>query len=177
MIAFMINISIFAIPVFILFVLGYGFMKGVKIYEVFVEGAKEGLTTSIRVLPYLVAMLVAVGIFRASGAMDLLIFLLSPITRWAGIPPEILPLAVMRPLSGAGATGVLAELLKTYGADSMVGRIASTLMGSTETIFYTLAVYFGSVGIKNIRHTLTAALIAELAAIFISVHVCRYFFG
>jgi len=177
LISLILNVSIFAIPLFIFIVLSYGYAKGVKVYEVFVEGAKEGIGTSIRVLPYLVAMLVAIGIFRSSGAMEMISYYLSPLTSFAGIPPEILPLALMRPMSGMGSTGILAEILKTYGPDSFPGRVASTLMGSTETIFYTLAVYFGSVGIKNIRHTLVAALVAEIGGLIASVYICRWFFG
>lgn len=170
-------ISIFAIPVFIIFILGYGYLKGVPVYEMFVEGAKEGLSTSVKILPYLVAMFVAIGIFRASGAMDLLIRILSPVTRLAGIPPEVLPLALMRPMSGVASAGMLAELLKVYSPESFIGRVASTMMGSTETVFYTLSIYFGAVGIKKIRYTLWAALLAEIVGLLASVVVCNLIFG
>ena len=127
-------ISVFAIPVFIVFILGYGYSKGVPVYEAFVEGAGEGLGTAFKILPYLVAMFMAIGVFRASGAMDLLIRVLSPVTNLAGIPSEILPLALMRPMSGSASAGMLAELFRVYGSDAFIGRTASTMMGSTETV-------------------------------------------
>jgi spore maturation protein B len=170
-------ISLLAIPMFIVFILGYGYYKGVPVYEVFVEGAKEGLGTAFKVLPYLVAMFVAIGVFRASGAMDLLISVLSPVTSLAGIPSEILPLALMRPMSGSASAGMLAEIYKVYGPDSFIGRASSTMMGSTETIFYTVSVYFGSVGVKKTRYVLAAGLLADLAGLLASVAVCSIVFG
>ncbi len=130
-------VSRFAIPVFIIFISAIGFYRKVPVYEAFIEGAKEGLTTVVRILPYLTAMLTAIGVFRSSGAMELLIQLVSPLTELAGIPAELLPLAFMRPLSGSASIGILAEMLRTYGADSFIGRTASTMMGSTETTLYT----------------------------------------
>ncbi|MFO7295809.1 MAG: nucleoside recognition domain-containing protein [Clostridia bacterium] len=170
-------ISSFAIPAFIFIVLIYGHLNGVNVYDSFVEGAKEGLTTAVKVLPYMVAMFVAIGIFRTSGAMDILVSLISPFVESVGIPAQILPLVIMRPMSGSASMGILAELFKVYGPDSFIGRIASTVMGSTETIFYTLSVYFGAVGIKRIRHTLWAALLADLAGLMASVMVCSIVFG
>ena len=170
-------ISLLAIPMFIVFILGYGYYKGVPVYEVCVEGAKEGLGTAFKVLPYLVAMFVAIGVFRASGAMDLLISVLSPVTSLAGIPSEILPLALMRPMSGSASAGMLAEIYKVYGPDSFIGRASSTMMGSTETIFYTVSVYFGSVGVKKTRYVLAAGLLADLAGLLASVAVCSIVFG
>ncbi len=177
MITFIRLISVYAIPLFIVVILGFGFYKGVPVYDTFVEGAKEGLTTALRILPYLVAMFVAIGIFRASGAMEILTTIVSPFTRLAGIPSEMLPLAIMRPMSGVAATGMLAEILKTHRPDSFVGRASSTMMGSTETIFYTLSVYFGAVGIKKIKYTLTAALLADLAGLLASVAICKLVFA
>src|SRR5690554_6644850 len=127
------SVSLFAIPVFIFIILGYGHLKGVAVYETFVEGAKEGFTTAVRVIPYLVAMFVAIGILRASGAMDMIIDLISPLVKWIGIPPEVLPLGLIRPMSGMASMGMLAELLKIHHPDSLIGRTASTMMGSTET--------------------------------------------
>lgn len=170
------TLSIFAIPVFIIIILVYGYIKGVSVYEAFVEGAKEGLSTAFKVLPYLVAMFVAIGVFRASGAMDFIIKIISPTTNLVGIPSEILPLALMRPLSGAASIGILAELFKVYGPDSFVGRVASTMMGSTETIFYTISIYFGSVGIKKVGYTIAAALLADLAGFVSSIIICRLIF-
>jgi len=171
------TISVLAIPTFIFGVLGYGYFKRINVYEAFIEGAKEGLATTWSVLPYLVAMFVAIGIFRSSGAMDVVIKILTPITNFFGIPAEIIPLVLIRPMSGSASTGMLAELFKTYGPDSFVGRVASTMMGSTETIFYTLSIYFGAVGIKRIRYTMWAALIAEIAGLIASVIICRIVFG
>jgi len=171
------GISAFVIPVFIVFVLGYGFYKGVPVYEEFIEGAKEGFTTVVRILPYLTAMLVAIGVFRTSGAMELLISVLAPVTGWLGISPELLPLALLRPMSGSASAGLLAELLKTNGPDSIIGRTASTMMGSTETTFYTISVYLGSVGIKKTRYILAAGLMADLAAFAASIAICKLVFG
>ncbi len=171
------TISVLAIPTFIFVVLGYGYYKRINVYEAFIEGAKEGLATAWRVLPYLVAMFVAIGIFRSSGAMDLVIKILTPITNLFGLPAELIPLVLIRPMSGSASTGMLAEMFKTYGPDSFVGRLASTMMGSTETIFYTLSIYFGAVGIKRIRYTLWGALVAEVAGVIASVIICRIVFG
>jgi spore maturation protein B len=177
MVEFIKIISSFAIPTFIFVVLMYGFINGVNVYESFVEGAKEGFTTAVKVLPYMVAMFVAIGVFRTSGAMDILVNIISPVTNLLGIPAQILPLAIMRPMSGIASTGMLAELFKVYGPDSFIGRVASTMMGSTETIFYTLSIYFGAVGIKNIRYTLWAALLADIAGLIASVIVCGMAFS
>ncbi|NLN41043.1 MAG: spore maturation protein [Clostridiales bacterium] len=176
MIEFIRILSIVAIPGFIIFVLGYGHIKKVNVYETFIEGAREGLATVVRVFPYMVAMFVAIGVFRESGAMDILVKILSPITNLLGIPGEILPLALMRPVSGMAATGILGEILKTYGPDSFLGRVASTLMGSTETTFYTLSIYFGAVGIKKIRYTLWGSLLSDVAGLFASIIICSIVF-
>jgi len=142
-----------------------------------VEGAKEGLATAVRIMPYLVAMLAAVGVFRASGAMELLINVLSLITRQLGIPPELLPLALMRPMSGSASLGILAELLRTYGPDSFIGRTASTMMGSTETTFYTISIYLGSIGYKDARYILAAGLLADFTGFAVSLLICTLLFG
>lgn len=170
-------ISSFAIPAFLFIVLIYGHLGGVNVYDSFVEGAKEGLTTAVKVLPYMVAMFVAIGIFRSSGAMDILVSLISPFMEGLGIPSQILPLVLMRPMSGIASMGILAELFKVYGPDSFIGRVSSTFMGSTETIFYTLSIYFGAVGIKKIRHTLWAALLADLTGLIASIVICGLVFG
>ncbi len=170
-------ISSFAIPAFIFIVLVYGHLCGVNVYDSFVEGAKEGFVTAVKVLPYMVAMFVAIGIFRASGAMDILVSVISPFIELVGIPAEILPLVIMRPMSGIASMGILAELFKVYGPDSFIGRVASTAMGSTETVFYTLSIYFGSIGIKRIRYTLWAALLADMVGFIASVVVCSIVFG
>ena len=157
--------SAWILPLLMAIIALFGWLRGVRVYESLVAGAKEGFDVAIRIIPYLVAILVAVGMFQASGALDLLIALVSPLTSPLGLPGEALPMALLRPLSGSGAFGVMAHAMETYGADSYVGNLVSTLQGSTETTFYVLAVYFGAVGIKNTRHALPACLIADAAGI------------
>lgn len=171
------TLSVVAIPAIILFIVTYGAIKKVKIYETFVEGAKEGFNVGVRIIPYLVAMLVAIGIFRASGAMNILAWLVSPITLLIGMPAEALPMAIMRPLSGSGALGVMSEIIKSHGADSLIGRMVSVMMGSGETTFYVLAVYFGSVGISKTRHAVPAGIIADIVGILMSVWLVNLIFG
>ncbi|HHT66450.1 MAG: spore maturation protein [Caldicoprobacterales bacterium] len=170
-------LSRIAVPSFIVFILGYGFYKKVPVYEAFVDGAREGLTTAIRILPYLAAMLIAIGVFRASGAMELLTYVLSPVTSRLGVPPEILPLALMRPMSGSASIGILAELLQIHGPDTFTGRAASTMMGSTETTFYTASIYLGSVGHKDTRYILAAGLLADFIGFTASIVICAMVFG
>ena len=171
-------ISLYAIPVMILgIVLTKGVIKKVKVYEVFCEGAKEGFTTAVRIIPFLVAMLVAIGIFRASGSIDWMVKILDPILSKIGMPGEVLPLAIMRPLSGGGANGILVDLMKTHGADSLIGRMASTMSGSTETTFYVLAVYFGAVSIRKTRHAVFSGLLADLAGLLTAVWISNIVFG
>lgn len=170
-------VSAIAIPMFILVFLGWGLIKKVKVYEVFVEGAKDGFNTAVKIIPYLVAMLFAIGVFRASGAMDVVVAILSPVTNLIGMPAEVLPLGLLRPLSGSGSMGLMTELMKTNGPDSFIGVLASTMFGSSETTFYILAVYFGSVGIKNTRHALPAGLIADLFGMLGAVFITRVLFS
>lgn len=170
-------ISLYAIPLIILIIVVAGYVKKVKVYEVFCEGAKEGFTTAVRIIPFLVAMLVAIGIFRGSGSIDKIVKILNPILSLIGMPGETLPLAIMMPLSGGGAQGMLTNILSTYGADSLIGRMASVMMGSTETTFYVLAVYFGAVGIRKTRHAVAAGLLADLAGILTAVWVSNIVFG
>jgi spore maturation protein B len=169
-------VSVMIIPILITMILVHGFIKKINIYEAFVEGAGEGFRTAIRIMPYMIAIFLAIGIFRESGALSLFTKLLSPITNLVGIPQEVVPLVIMRPISGSGALGIVSDIVQTYGADSFIGRVASTMMGSAETIFYTMAVYFGAVAIRNTRHTLGAALISHLAAVIASVVVCSVLF-
>ncbi len=164
-------VSVLAIPAVALLIVVTGAFRKVKIYEVFVEGAKEGFAIGVRIIPYLVAMLVAIGIFRASGAMDILSAILSPLTNFIGMPAEALPMALMRPLSGSGALGVMSEIFKSHGPDSPVGRLVSVMMGSGETTFYVLAVYFGSVGVTRTRQAVPAGIIADVVSIVVSVWV------
>jgi spore maturation protein SpmA len=155
----------------------YAILRRVKVYEEFVDGAKEGFDVAIRIVPYLVAILVAIGMFRAAGGIDLLSKALKPAMLAIHFPPDLLPLVLMRPLSGSGTLGVFSELVQTFGPDSLISRTAGTIYGSTETTFYVLAVYFGSVGIKRTRHALLAGLGADLVGVIASVIVCKLVFG
>lgn len=157
------------IPIIVVIIITYGMIKGKKVYEWFVEGAKEGLKVCINIFPYLLAMIIAVNIFREAKLLNMLNELISPLSKLIGLPKEIIPLVLIKPLSGSGALGILTDILKTYGSDSYIGLIASVIMGTTETIFYTITVYFGAVQIKKIRHTLWAAILADLTAIIISI--------
>ncbi len=170
-------LSVVAIPLMIIVFLGWGMVKKVKVYEVFVEGAKDGFNVAVRIIPYLVAMLVGIGIFRASGAMDVMSAVLSPVTNLIGMPAETLPMALMRPLSGSGSLGIMTELMNVHGPDSFIGVLASTMYGSTETTFYVLAVYFGSINIRNTRHALPAGLIADIFGMLGAVFIVRVLFG
>ncbi|HUX61595.1 MAG TPA: nucleoside recognition domain-containing protein [Ignavibacteriaceae bacterium] len=169
--------STLAIPLLIVIFIGYGAIKKVRVYEKFVEGAKEGFTIAVKIIPYLVAMLVAIGIFRAGGAMQLLINFLHPLTNLIGLPAEVVPMALMRPLSGSGSLGIMAEIISVHGPDSFIGILVSTLYGSSETTFYVLAVYFGAVNIKRIRHALSAGLIADIAGVLAALFIVRLLFG
>src|SRR5579863_724309 len=147
-----------AIPLIVFAVVAVAAIRKVKVYEEFVEGAKDGFTTAVRIIPYLVAMLVAIGMFRASGAMDLLTKAISPVTDALGFPSELMPLAIIRNLSGSGSLGLMTDIMKTHGPDSFLGRLAGAMMGSHETTFYVLAVYFGAVNIKRTRHAAVAGI-------------------
>lgn len=170
------TISLYAIPVILLAIPLIGYIKKVKAYEVFVEGAKEGFTTSIKIIPFLVAMLCSIGIFRASGAMDVLVKALSPLTKLVGIPGEILPMGIMRSLSGGGAVGMMSDLFATFGPDSHIGRMASLAMGSTETTLYVLAVYFGAVRIRKTRHALPVGLLVDLISLIAAAVITNLMF-
>jgi spore maturation protein SpmB len=158
--------------------LAFGVVKRVKVYEVFVEGAKEGFQVAVRIIPYLVAILVAVGMFKSSGALDHVVNWIGPWTGRVGLPAEALPMALLRPLSGSGAYGILASIVQdpSIGPDRYTGYLVSTIQGSTETTFYVLAVYFGAVQVRRIRYTLAAALTADLFAVIASVAACTYVF-
>ena len=165
------------LPVLVAVLVLVGVRGGVPVYEAMIRGAREGLDVAVRIVPYLVAILVAVGMLRASGALDRAITLLAPLVRPLGIPPEVLPMALLRPLSGSGAFAVMSETLKAYGPDSFVGLVASTLQGSTETTFYVLAIYFGAAGIRDGRHALAAGLIGDLAGFAAAIIACHWLFG
>jgi spore maturation protein B len=170
-------ISIWFIPVLIAFILMYGTYKQVPTYETFVEGAKEGFGMAISIIPYLVGMLVAISVFRASGAMDFIIELMKPALQAIGVPSEIVPLAMIRPISGTGALGMTSDLIATHGPDSFIGRLASTMQGSTDTTFYVLTVYFGAVGIKKMGDALKVGLLADVVGIIASILIVTYVFG
>lgn len=170
-------ISAWAIPFLLFSIPLVAYFRGVKVYETFVTGAEEGFRTAVRIIPFLVGMLVAIGVFRASGAMDLLVNAIRPVTSFLRTPPEILPLAIMRPLSGGGALAVAAELITIHGADSFIGRLASTMQGSTDTTFYVLTVYFGSIGISKYRYALHLGLIADISSLIAAVFITHLIFG
>jgi spore maturation protein SpmA len=172
-------ISPWILPGLMIGFLLFGLIRGVRVYEVFVEGAKEGFQVAVKIIPYLVAILVAVGMFRASGALNTLVGWLGTWTEKVGLPADALPMALMRPLSGSGAYGILASIINdpAIGPDSYTGYLVSTLQGSTETTFYVLAVYFGAVQVRRIRHTLAAALTADLMGLIFAILACLYLFG
>ena len=172
-------LSPWIIPGLMVGLLGFGVVRRINIYEAFVEGAKDGFQVALRIIPYLVAILVAVAMFRSSGAMDMLVQPLGAVTGSVGLPSEALPMALLRPLSGSGAYGILASIIQdpAIGPDSYVGYLVSTIQGSTETTFYVLAVYFGAIGIRRIRHTLVAALSADIAGIAAAVAIVSFLYG
>lgn len=170
------EISAWSIPLIFLIILGYAYIKGVKIYEVFTDGAAEGIKTVIGIFPYLLAMMIAINIFRESGALNLLVKVLSPLTGFLNIPDEVVPLLFLRPLSGSGSLSYTGQLLNNFGPDTFIGNLASTIQGSTETTFYIVAVYFGAVGIKKYRYAVTVGLLADLAGFFAAVFICKVLF-
>jgi len=162
-------ISLWFIPVLIGFILLYGTYKRVPTYESFVEGGKEGIKIAISIIPFLVGMLVAISIFRASGALEFFMNLIRPFMDAIGVPTEIIPLSIIRPLSGTAALGMTSDLIATYGPDSFIGRLSAVLQGSTDTTFYILTVYFGAVGIKKMGDALKVGLLADLVGIVIAI--------
>ncbi|PYR94224.1 MAG: spore maturation protein [Acidobacteria bacterium] len=169
-------ISLWAIPVLLVAIPLAGMLRKVKVYDVFIEGAKEGFDVAVKIIPFLVGILVAIGMFRGSGAMDLLMAAMRPLVAPLGFPPELVPLAVLRSLTGSGSLAFTTDLVKTHGPDSVIARTAATMYGSSETTFYVLAVYFGSVGVRRTRHAVPAALIADLVAAVAAVAVCAWMF-
>ena len=169
-------ISVWAIPVLIVGITLVAILRKVKVFDVFVEGAKEGFDIAVRIIPFLVGILVAIGMFRASGAMDLLTLGLQPLMSATGFPAEVFPLAILRTLSGSGSLGLTTDIIKTHGADSVIARMAATMYGSSETTFYVLAVYFGAVGVKRTRHAVPAALIGDIVAAIAAVAICLWMF-
>jgi spore maturation protein B len=170
------QISLWAIPVLLVGIPLIGMIRKVKVYDVFIEGAKEGFQVAVRIIPFLVGILVAIGMFRGSGAMDLLTEGLRPAMDAIHFPAEIFPLAVLRPLSGSGSLALTTDIVKRYGPDSLIGRTAATMYGSSETLFYVLAVYFGAIGVKRTRHTIPSALVGDVVAAIVAVAVCAWLF-
>ena len=170
------QISLWAIPILLVGIPLVGLIRGVKVYDVFIEGAKEGFDVAVKIIPFLVGILVAIGMFRGSGAMDLLMAALRPLVASTGFPAELVPLAILRSLTGSGSLAFTTDLIKTSGPDSVIGRMAATLYGSSETTFYVLAVYFGAVGVRRTRHAVPAALVGDLAAAVAAVVICAWLF-
>ncbi|WP_175991159.1 spore maturation protein [Bacillus sp. Marseille-Q1617] len=171
------TISLWLIPVMIGFILIYGTLKKVPTYEVFVEGGKEGVKIAISIIPFLIGMLVAITVFRESGALEFFVDLIRPALLALGIPPEIVPLAIIRPISGTAALGMMSDIVAAYGPDSFIGRLASTLQGSTDTTLYVLTVYFGAVGIKKMGDALKVGLLADLVGIAAAIFIVTIMFG
>jgi len=166
-----------AVLMFVLLVLVAGWCRGVKVYETFLAGAQEGFELAVRLIPYLVGMLVAIATLRASGLLDIALAPLRGPLATLGLPPELLPLALARPLSGSASFALMADALQTYGPDSLLGRMASTMQGATDTTLYILTVYFGSVGVKRTRYALPVGLMADVAGIGAAVFIARLFWG
>lgn len=168
------SISVFAVPVMIALIVGYGLSKKINVFESFSEGARSGIESMFGIVAPLVGLIVGISMLRASGVLDMLTGFLSPLTSTLGIPSEIMPLALLRPVSGSGSLAIVNDIFGNYGTDSLVGRIASVMMGSTETTFYTIAVYFGAVGIRNSRYTARAALVADFVGMVMSVAIVKW---
>jgi len=170
-------LSVFVIPLILVGFPLYGLYKRVPVYESFVEGAKEGFAVAVRIIPYLVAILFAVAMFRESGAMDFLVSALSPVLAVIGFPAEVLPMAIVRSLTGSGSAGLVVDMISEYGEDSIFVKMAAVMFGSSETTFYVIAVYFGAVNIKRTRHAVAAGLTADLAAALIAVWLVQLIYG
>ncbi len=170
-------LSYWMIPSLIAGIVLFGWARGVRVYESLVGGAKEGFTVALRIIPYLVAILVAVAMFRASGGLDAFVAAISPVTSLIGLPAQLVPMALLRPLSGSGSFGLMSDIIGTHGPDSYLGYLASTMQGATDTTFYILAVYFGAVGIRRTRHAVAAGLLTDAAGIAAAVLICRLFRG
>ena len=170
-------LSYFVLPSLLVGFPLYGLYKGVRVYEVFVEGAKEGFQVAVTIIPYLIAILFAIGMFRASGAMDFLVDVLDPVLALIGIPAQVVPMGIIRPLTGSGSAGLVADMIQQYGEDSLLVKMVATMFGSTETTFYVIAVYFGAVNIRETRHAVPAGLFADFIGFIASVYVVKLLFG
>lgn len=176
MIEFINLFSLWVLPVMLTVFLVTAFFKRIPLYDTFIDGAKEGFGVGVKIIPYLVGILVAIGMFRASGAIDFIAVAFAPVLNFIGMPADILPLAIIRPLSGSGALGVTTEIAAQYGGDSYIARLAAVMTGSSETTLYVIAVYFGSAGICKVRHAILAGLIADVAGMLASLVICRLVF-
>jgi len=170
-------LSTWMIPAIIAFIPLYAAFRKVPVYESFVLGAKDGFGTAVELIPHLVGMMVAISMFRASGAMDVILHALRPLFDWFGVPSEVLPLGLLRPITGAGSLAFTTDLIKEYGPDSMIGRIASTIQGSTDTTLYVLTVYFGAIGVRRTRYALKVGLFSDLVGFVAAIVVCLLVFG
>jgi len=170
------SVSLWMIPVIILLITAYGHFKGVKIYDCFTDGAQNGLKIVFEIIPFLLAMMVAINIFKTSGAMDLFIDIFSSVLNKLNVPEPVIPLLFLRPLSGSGSLSYVNRLIQEYGPDSFIGNLASTIQGSTETTFYIVTLYFGAVGIKKYRYAVIVGIIADIAGFFAAVFICNLLF-
>jgi spore maturation protein SpmA len=170
------QLSPWMVPLIVAGFLTFGMVRGVAVYEALVEGGKEGFETAVRIIPYVVAILGAIGMLRGSGAIDLFARVVGPITAPFGLPAEVIPMTLLRPLSGNGAFGVMIDTMQRYGPDSYIGYLVSTLQGTSETTFYVIAVYFGAVQVQRIRHTMVVALLSDAVAVVASVAACLVYF-
>lgn len=170
------QMSMYVVPIILLTIVSIGLSKKLKVFEIFTQGAKTGLDTAVKLVPTLVGLIVAIGMFRASGAMELLVYALSPITDWIGIPAGVMPLAILKPISGAGSLTLVSSIMNQYGPDSFIGKLACVMMGSTETTFYVTAIYFGVTKVKNTGYMIPVAVTADVFCILLSFFVCKLFF-
>ena len=169
------KVTDYILPFLIVLIFFHGAFKGVNVFDVFVKGAKSGFTTILDITPSLIALLLCVNMLRASGGLEIICSLVSPVTTLLGVPKEITPLAILSPISGSGALGLYENILKDFGPDSYIGRCASVIMGSTETTFYAITLYYGSINIKKTRHTLPSALCADFTSFILSPRLVKLF--
>lgn len=167
------KLGVYAIPITVFLIVVFGLIRHVPIFDTFLAGAKEGFSSTISILPSLIGLMMAVSMLNASGALDMLSSFLAPVANFLGLPPQVMPLMLIKPISGSGATAILTQIFQNHGTESFIGRVASVMSGSTETTFYAIAVYYGAVEIKKTRHTIPAALTADLTACIISALAVR----